>query len=107
MRSALFVPGDDEKKLGKGLSSGADAVIVDLEDSVSSEANSRRRTIAAAFLRPAAASPTRPRLLVRVNPLDSGLTDDDLDAIMPAAPECVMLPQRLFRARARSTSPRP
>ena len=76
MRSALFVPGDDETKLGKGLSSGADAVIVDLEDSVASEAKSRARTIAAAFLRAAAASPTRPRLLVRVNPLDSGLTDE-------------------------------
>jgi citrate lyase subunit beta / citryl-CoA lyase len=98
MRSALFVPGDDEQKLGKSLSSGADAIIVDLEDSVALEAKARARTIAAAFLRASAASPTRPRLLIRVNPLDSGLIDDDLDAIMPTAPECVMLPKSLAGA---------
>ena len=34
MRSLLFVPGDSERKLEKGFSSGADVVIVDLEDSV-------------------------------------------------------------------------
>ena len=34
MRSLLFVPGDSEKKLAKGLKSGSDVVIVDLEDSV-------------------------------------------------------------------------
>ena len=32
MRSLLFIPGDDEKKLGKGVASGADALILDLED---------------------------------------------------------------------------
>jgi citrate lyase subunit beta/citryl-CoA lyase len=98
MRSALFIPGDDERKLAKGLGSGADALIVDLEDSVAPEAKSRARTIAAEFLRAAAAEPDRPRLLVRVNPLDGELTDADLDAIMPAAPECVMLPKSLSGA---------
>ncbi len=34
VRSWLFVPGDSEKKLGKGESTGADALILDLEDSV-------------------------------------------------------------------------
>jgi|SRR5579863_880139 len=95
MRSALFVPGDDEKKLAKGLASGADALIVDLEDSVAASAKARARTITTEFLRQATAKPGRPRLVVRVNPLASGLVEADLDAIAPAAPECVMLPKSL------------
>lgn len=94
MRSALFVPADDERKLAKALLSGADALIVDLEDSVAHDAKERARRIAADFLR-AAAQGARPRLFVRVNPLDGGLTDDDLDAVMPAAPDGVMLPKSL------------
>ena len=95
MRSLLFVPGDDEKKLAKALSAGADALIVDLEDSVAFEAKPRARAIAAAFLATPAKSADRPRLIVRVNPLDGDLTDLDLDAVMPAAPDCVMLPKSL------------
>lgn len=94
MRSALFVPADDEKKLAKALRSGADALIVDLEDSVAHAAKERARRIAAEFLH-AAAQGARPRLFLRVNPLDSGLTDGDLDAVMPAAPEGVVLPKSL------------
>ena len=95
MRSALFVPGDDEKKLAKALRAGADALIVDLEDSVAFDAKPRGRTIAAEFLASAARSAQRPWLIVRVNPLDGDLTDLDLDAVMPAAPDCVMLPKSL------------
>jgi citrate lyase subunit beta/citryl-CoA lyase len=94
VRSALFVPADDEKKLAKALRSGADALIVDLEDSVAASAKAEARRIAAEFLQ-AAAQGARPRLFVRVNPLDSGLTDDDLDAVMPAAPDGVVLPKSL------------
>ena len=95
MRSALFVPGDDEKKLAKALSSGADALIVDLEDSVAFSAKERARRIAGEFLRAAASQTPRPHLFVRVNPLESGLTDADLDAVMPAAPAGVFLPKSL------------
>ena len=38
-------------------------------------------------------STTRPRLLVRVNGLQTGLTDDDLDAVVPARPDAIMLPK--------------
>ena len=95
MRSALFVPGDDEKKLAKALSSGADALIVDLEDSVAHSAKERARRIAAEFLSAAASQDSRPRLILRVNPLDSGLTEADLDAVMPSAPEGILLPKSL------------
>jgi citrate lyase subunit beta/citryl-CoA lyase len=94
VRSALFVPADDEKKLAKALHSGADALIVDLEDSVAPAAKERARRIAAEFLR-AAGQGARPRLLLRVNPLDSSLIDGDLDAVMPAAPQGVVLPKSL------------
>jgi citrate lyase subunit beta/citryl-CoA lyase len=98
MRSALFVPGDDEKKLAKALLSGADALIVDLEDSVAFAAKERARRIAGEFLRAAASQGQRPLLFVRVNPLESGLTDADLDAVMPSGPAGVFLPKSLSGA---------
>jgi citrate lyase subunit beta/citryl-CoA lyase len=99
LRSALFAPGDDEKKLAKALASGADALIVDLEDSVALAAKERARRVAAEFLRAAAAQSRRPRLYLRVNSLESGLVDADLDAVMPAAPDGIFLPKSLGGAR--------
>jgi len=93
MRSLLFIPADSPKKLDKGLSSGADALIVDLEDSVSADRKAQARSGALAFLREAAAAAKRPRLLVRINALDSGLTDDDLDAVIAGGPDAIMLPK--------------
>lgn len=90
MRSLLFVPGDSERKLEKGLSSGADALIVDLEDSVAATNKDAARRLAAEFI--ASAKKTR-TIYIRVNGLDTGLTDDDLAAVMKAAPHGVMLPK--------------
>jgi citrate lyase subunit beta/citryl-CoA lyase len=91
MRSLLFVPGDSDKKLGKGLTSGADALIVDLEDSVSLDRKAAARDIALGLLQGAKRDGLR--LLVRVNALDTGLTDDDLDVIVPGRPDAIMLPK--------------
>ena len=93
MRSLLFVPGDSPKKLDKGLSSGADALIVDLEDSVAADRKVEARATALAFLQNAAKMTNRPRLLVRVNALDTGLTDGDLDVIVAGKPDAIMLPK--------------
>lgn len=93
MRSLLFVPADSRKKLDKGMASGADALIIDLEDSVSPERKSHARANALAFLKEARRTAPRPRLLVRVNALESGLIDDDLDAVVGGAPDAVMLPK--------------
>ncbi len=93
MRSLLFVPADSAKKLDKGLSSGADALIVDLEDSVSFDRKAEARAGALAFLQQAGAMADRPRLLVRVNALNTGLTDDDLDAVVAGRPDAIMLPK--------------
>jgi citrate lyase subunit beta/citryl-CoA lyase len=91
MRSLLFVPGDSERKLEKGFSAGADVVIVDLEDSVApgNKPLARRIGSEAIAARPAGG----PTIYVRVNDLASGLTDDDLAAIVPARPDGIMLPK--------------
>src|SRR6202165_3043026 len=93
MRSLLFVPADSPKKLDKAMASGADALIVDLEDSISTERKEDARASALAFLQQAQGAANRPRLLVRVNGLETGLTDDDLDAVIPGKPDAIMLPK--------------
>ncbi len=92
MRSLLFVPGDSEKKLEKGLTSGADVLLIDLEDSVSAERKEAARQIAADFLKTNRDN-TTPRLFVRINDLTSGLADADLDAVMPSLPHGILLPK--------------
>lgn len=93
MRSLLFVPADSAKKLAKGLASGADALIVDLEDSVAPDRKAAARTLAFAFVKETITHAQRPRLFVRVNDLNTGLTDDDLDAVVAARPDGIMLPK--------------
>jgi citrate lyase subunit beta/citryl-CoA lyase len=93
MRSFLFVPADCGKKLDKAMASGADAVIVDLEDSIAPERKAHARALAAEFLGDAVRRTPRPRLLVRVNGLQTGLIDDDLDAVIAARPDAIMLPK--------------
>ena len=61
MRSLLFVPANGGSKLDKAFASGADAVIVDLEDSIAPDRKDEARATAAAFLTAAVAQPTRPR----------------------------------------------
>ena len=93
MRSFLFVPADSPRKLEKSLTSGADAVIIDLEDAIAADQKEAARTNAAAFIKGLAASASRPPIFVRVNGLESGLTDADLDAVLPARPYGVVLPK--------------
>ena len=90
MRSLLFVPADSERKLAKGLDSGADALILDLEDSVAAERKASARATALAFLKQHAGSH---RLVVRVNALDTGLTDADLDGVVAGRPDSILLPK--------------
>jgi len=93
MRSFLFVPADSAKKLDKAMSSGADAVIVDLEDSIAPDGKAAARKSAADFLKDALRSKQRPYLIVRINGLQTGLTDADLDAVVLAGPDAIMLPK--------------
>ena len=75
MRSLLFVPADAAKKLDKAMTSGADALIVDLEDSIPTPGKADARLSAAAFIRDALTATHRPRLLVRINGFATGLAD--------------------------------
>jgi citrate lyase subunit beta/citryl-CoA lyase len=93
LRSLLFVPADGGAKLDKAVASGADGVIVDLEDSIAPERKEAAREAALAFLKSAQAKKERPRLLVRINGLDTGMTDADLDAIVAGKPDAVVFPK--------------
>ena len=91
MRSFLFVPGDSERKLVKGPSSGPDGLILDLEDSVATERKKVAREMVLAYLK--SASRSGPKLYVRVNALDTGLTLGDLAVVMQGKPDGIVFPK--------------
>jgi citrate lyase subunit beta/citryl-CoA lyase len=93
MRSLLFVPADGGAKLDKAMASGADAIILDLEDSIAPERKEAARKAALDFLQAHQAKKERPRLLVRINGLDTGMTDADLDAVVPGKPDAIVFPK--------------
>ncbi len=89
----LFIPADSDKKLAKADATGADALILDLEDSVAPENKDAARAKAAEFLAARPRSSRSMQLWVRVNPLEGVLTLGDLAAIMTAGPCGIMLPK--------------
>jgi citrate lyase subunit beta / citryl-CoA lyase len=93
MRSFLFVPADSGVKLDKAMVSGADAVILDLEDSIAPERKDLARKATLEFLKSTQPKKDRPRLLVRINGLDTGMTDADLDAVVAGKPDAIMFPK--------------
>ena len=93
LRSLLFVPGDSEKKLAKSISTSADALILDLEDSVSPDRTAIARSMVAEFLN--AHSNRKQQLWVRINPLQTPLALHDLVAVMAGKPDGIMLPKPL------------
>jgi citrate lyase subunit beta / citryl-CoA lyase len=90
LRSLLFVPGDSERKQTKALASSADALILDLEDSVAEaqlpQARARVREVLVQ-------APRRQPLWVRVHSLSSGLLLEDLVAVFAGAPDGLVLPK--------------
>lgn len=90
LRSLLFVPGDGSERMEKAVHLGADALILDLEDSVGTECKSLARDAVRAFLE---VSPRPIPLFVRINPLDSAFVEADLDAVIDAAPDGLVLPK--------------
>ena len=91
MRSLLFVPADSERKLSRGPQSGADALILDLEDSVVPANRPLARSQARDFL--ASTGTGGFRRYVRINPLSSGVALDDLAAVVPGKPDGILLPK--------------
>lgn len=95
MRSWLFVPGDSEKKLGKAAATGADVIIVDLEDSVVPANKPLARELARDWLAANRQQATDRKFgrWVRINALDSHMWREDLLAVLPGAPDGIMLPK--------------
>jgi len=90
LRSFLFVPGDRPDRMAKGLELGADALILDLEDSVAPDSKAQARRNVAEFVR---SEKTGPKLFVRINPLGSPWASEDVAAAAPAAPAGIVLPK--------------
>lgn len=91
LRSLLFVPGDRPERMEKALDLGADALILDLEDAVAGSRKADARAAVKAFLQQERRGASQ--LMVRINPLDSGMTKDDLAVFADAAPDAVVLPK--------------
>ena len=92
IRSWLFVPGDSEKKLKRARENEADALILDLEDSVSDDRQEMARSMVCDFLK-SNMDRSRQKLYVRCNPLDTELALADLAAVMPGLPDGICLPK--------------
>ena len=90
MRSLLFVPGDDERKIAKALDSSADALILDLEDAVAPQRKASARELCASVLQSARTSKA---LFVRMNALDLADAALDLNAVVGAKPFGIVLPK--------------
>lgn len=89
LRSLLFCPGNNDRRTHKAMVAGADAVILDLEDSVHPDAKDEARALVARFLTGERTVP----MVVRVNGDDTGWHLADLAAILPGRPDAVMLPK--------------
>ena len=92
LRSLLFVPGDRPERMEKAMAGAADALILDLEDAVAPAAKPEARRAVRAFLGREQEARAKP-VFVRVNPLNGGMTDEDLDAILPCHPDGIVLPK--------------
>ena len=92
LRSMLFVPGDSEKKLARSEGVSADALILDLEDSVAPENKTKARGLVCEFLA-AHASERKQQTWVRINPIDQAEAGADLGAVIRARPDGIIQPK--------------
>jgi citrate lyase subunit beta/citryl-CoA lyase len=90
IRSLLFVPGDRPERMEKALGLGADALILDWEDSVSPDARPAAREAVVALL---SRAKRETKLFIRVNPLDSADYESDLKAAAEAKPDGIVFPK--------------
>ena len=97
-RSYLFVPADSERKMQKAGQSGADALILDLEDSIIPDARPDARQLSRDF------ASGKADVWIRINPIGSDDAMADLEAVMPSAPAGIMLPKARSAADAQTLS---
>lgn len=91
-RSVLFTPGTRADRIQKALETGAaDVVVADLEDAVApGKKDEAREAVRAALEAVRSSSAQR---AVRINPWPSRLAEADLDAVLPAAPDLLVIPK--------------
>lgn len=92
VRSLLFVPGDSERKLAKADDVTADALVLDLEDSVAPARKAVAREMVREFLH-ARSGKRKSQLWIRINPLDHPDALQDLARIVGGCPDCIMQPK--------------
>ena len=90
-RALLYVPGDDLHKVEKAAGLGADCVCLDIEDGVALNRKAEARATIADVL--GRLEFGRSERLVRINPVGSGLENDDLAAVLPAHPDGIVIPK--------------
>jgi citrate lyase subunit beta/citryl-CoA lyase len=101
-RTYLFVPGTRPERFGKALASGADNVVLDLEDAVSPDDKADARSAITSWMQ--SATPTeRSRIVVRINDAGSPWFADDLEAMADAAATAVLLPKAESAAQVAHT----
>jgi citrate lyase subunit beta/citryl-CoA lyase len=93
LRSMLFIPGDSEKKLAKADEVKADAVILDLEDAVAGPRKPTARAMVREFLNARPRANRLTKLYVRINPFESDMPLEDLEAIVGGNPDGVVAPK--------------
>lgn len=89
LRSLLFVPADRPERFAKAVASGADAIIIDLEDSVAALRKAEARVAVTKYL----SGHRQGQVFVRINAMDSGFAADDLGAVLPFQPDGIVLPK--------------
>jgi citrate lyase subunit beta / citryl-CoA lyase len=92
IRSLLFVPGDSERKLQRAVDSESDALILDLEDSISTSQKPKARELVSEFLK-CHSSNRKQSYFVRVNPYGSEYLNADLNAVVSGRPDGILLPK--------------
>lgn len=91
LRSLLFVPGDSERKFAKASTCGADALILDLEDSVAPAQKAAARSYVGRLLEESAARGWA--FFVRVNAFDTGLMLEDIAAVVKPGLDGLLIPK--------------
>ncbi|MEJ8822721.1 CoA ester lyase [Variovorax humicola] len=91
-RTYLFVPGTRPERFGKALASGADMVVLDLEDAVAADDKATARSAIGTWFA-SASTEARSRIVVRINDAGSTWFGDDLSAMRDAGVPSVLLPK--------------
>lgn len=90
-RALLYMPGDDLHKIRKATTLGVDCICMDIEDGVALNRKTEARSTITEALQTLDFG--RAERLVRINPVGSGLEEEDLSAVLPGRPDGFVIPK--------------